>query len=379
MRPPEGNIASYLVAFEAALRVGLARREQIVAEVDDHLHQAAAEATAKGMKLSEAERQAIARFGSPEEAAARFGRDFLAVLHGRLFTVAACFDRWRPDHPWAGTLVLFSPLLIAYGVVAAVLGSALDLLRYSLGLWTVYLALALRARGVATRPEEGFRARARSWDVEHAWGMALVRASAPVGLALGALAAGKGGLGWVGFAAANVVLQLVLALDRPRRPRGTDRAATPAVADEILPPSGTSGPRCSRVALAGIAAAFSLLILMVVVRPEWSEASWLSISALPWVALIVLLPPNVPLRRWLGRHPLAGAALILGPFVPMALTMFVILDHHSRKDLGLLIPGFIGFFVVVILISGTRFAIHQQERLRRRLRADAEQQGGLGL
>ena len=90
----------YLAAFNAALHVGLRNRNRILSEVMEHLHEAAmAEWTAvcdeterDGRSIvgsedelwAEAQRRAVAAFGSAEEVAACFESGVLGALDRRV-------------------------------------------------------------------------------------------------------------------------------------------------------------------------------------------------------------------------------------------------------------------------------------------------------
>ncbi len=64
MKTPE-SIDDYLDALAGELLVPASRLRRIVAETDDHLRAAAAELQVQGIEAAEAEKAAIARFGSP--------------------------------------------------------------------------------------------------------------------------------------------------------------------------------------------------------------------------------------------------------------------------------------------------------------------------
>ena len=68
-----GAIERYLLEFNDALVAGAERRERILAEVEDHLRDAAASLQASGMP--EVEVEAVTRLGEPAAAAERFGPD----------------------------------------------------------------------------------------------------------------------------------------------------------------------------------------------------------------------------------------------------------------------------------------------------------------
>lgn len=104
-----GAIERYLLEFNEALVAGGERRERILAEVEDHLRDATDSLVAAGSKPDDAEAEAVGRFGSPTEAAERFGPDPL----GRAQRASRWYEARRIAHPWALPLVLFSPWFAA--------------------------------------------------------------------------------------------------------------------------------------------------------------------------------------------------------------------------------------------------------------------------
>ncbi len=76
-------IEQYLTDLDDELRVGLWRRERILAEVRSHLEQTAAETEERDrVSPAEAERCAVAAFGSPEQVAAGFDTKARSALAG---------------------------------------------------------------------------------------------------------------------------------------------------------------------------------------------------------------------------------------------------------------------------------------------------------
>jgi len=102
-----GEIECYLLAFNDVLVAGAERRERILAEVEDHLRDAVESLMAAGSTAGEAELEAVARFGSPQEAAARLGSDPL----GRAQQASRSWEARRIAHPVLIPLVIWTPLL----------------------------------------------------------------------------------------------------------------------------------------------------------------------------------------------------------------------------------------------------------------------------
>jgi hypothetical protein len=63
-------IDSYLADLRRALRLRLLLRRRLLAEVEGHLRESAEELRRSGRPAEDAEREAVARFGSPEGVAA---------------------------------------------------------------------------------------------------------------------------------------------------------------------------------------------------------------------------------------------------------------------------------------------------------------------
>ena len=160
------TIHDYLAAFNAALEVGLRSRRRILEELCDHLCQAAGEHLRRGETEQEAQRRAIATFGSPAEVAAGFERGLIGSLDRRLAVTAGRLDVWMARHPKGGAVIraaLFVPpaaLLAGLGLAfgAPDVGYSVAMYLFAFGaMWSFILGgLARKLRG---RPEAGLRAR----------------------------------------------------------------------------------------------------------------------------------------------------------------------------------------------------------------------------
>ena len=114
------TIGEYLAALNASLEVGLRSRRRIFLEIVDHLSQATQEQVRGGASRQEAERRAIAAFGSPQEVAARFEAGFVGALDRRLALGARWLHRWMTQRPSRVAVVW-----LALGTVLAVVVGAL--------------------------------------------------------------------------------------------------------------------------------------------------------------------------------------------------------------------------------------------------------------
>lgn len=141
---PITDLDRYLVALNGALAVGLRSRSRILEEAGEHLYEAAL-AEHQGMAAqierretpvapgetlwTEAQRRAIAAFGSPEEVAAGFQHGRLGAFDRRLAQADVRFERWLGRRPvlagtvWAATTSL---AWVALGAAIIAIGSLFD-------------------------------------------------------------------------------------------------------------------------------------------------------------------------------------------------------------------------------------------------------------
>lgn len=115
------TINGYLLALNESLEVSLRSRRRIFWEVTEHLRQAAEEQERRGASAREAERRAIAAFGSPEDVAARFETGVI----GRLDRCLALSTRWlhrRAGEHSAGAVFAVVALALSLGAAVAAVG-----------------------------------------------------------------------------------------------------------------------------------------------------------------------------------------------------------------------------------------------------------------
>ena len=137
-----GAIERYLLEFNDALVAGAERRERILAEVEDHLRDAARSLQAAGMPPPEAEVEAVARFGEPAAAAERFGPDPL----GRAQQVGRWYEARRIAHPILVPIVAVSPWV---ALITWTSGAPWLALIVALPMVWAQISTNLRARGAA--------------------------------------------------------------------------------------------------------------------------------------------------------------------------------------------------------------------------------------
>lgn len=234
MSPP--TIAAYLVEFDAQLHAGLRRRRRIVAEVEDHLREAAAAGLERGLSPADAEAAAIACFGDPASVAEGFGADPVARVTTRLVVFGQRLDHWMAQHPWGGGAVAASVPAVLYliGAMVGVLfnrmpaylipASALEPFPLTFLMWGV-LARSLRAR-----PEPGLWARATATGKEALFWCPYIWWLGVGGLSLYHEMVGRRDVwdarffhAFIGLATAGAgLLWLVQAMVRKRRTPGTE-------------------------------------------------------------------------------------------------------------------------------------------------------------
>lgn len=117
------TINEYLARFNACLEVGFRSRWRIFTEIADHLAQAAEHHTAAGVSPGEAQRRAIAAFGSPETVASAFEAGLVGALDKRLGMIARRLGVWRAADPWSN-MALFVPAAAAIVALGATFGVA---------------------------------------------------------------------------------------------------------------------------------------------------------------------------------------------------------------------------------------------------------------
>jgi hypothetical protein len=159
------EIAAYLVQLNRGLTVGLARRKRILAEVEQHLRDAADAASATGLDRAEAEQRAVAAFGSPEVVAERFAPDAAGRAEAALSRMLSALDLITLRHPWRGAalraalgLFPFAVLFVVSGVSSNEWpGGLMATAAVAAGAW--FVANGYRYRAVRNRTEAGLRAR----------------------------------------------------------------------------------------------------------------------------------------------------------------------------------------------------------------------------
>jgi len=94
------TLTEYLTSFNACLELGLRSRRRIVLEVCDHLSQLVEIDLRDGVHRAEAERRAIAAFGSPEEVARSFQAGLAGAIDKRLAVSTRRLHGWMASHRW---------------------------------------------------------------------------------------------------------------------------------------------------------------------------------------------------------------------------------------------------------------------------------------
>ena len=193
MTGPE-TIRDYMGALDASLEVGLRNRRSILRELYEHLCQAAYEELRRGETEQEAQRRAIAAFGSPQEVAAGFESGLAGQIDKRLAVMSRRLDVWMAQHPWSGAalrIVFFLPAAAAIAAVGAALGAPVGpdatFLLGGASWWSLHLGF--KAWRLRRRPEPGLRERMWAEDPRFLG----VEEDAPMGDMAGGLVGGLGG------------------------------------------------------------------------------------------------------------------------------------------------------------------------------------------
>ena len=118
------TINEYLSAFNEALEVGRRSRRRIFWEVTEHLRQAAGEQIRGGADAREAQRRAIALFGSPEEVAARFETGVFGRLDRRLALSVRWLYSFATERSAGAVFAVMALELFLAAAVAAVVALA---------------------------------------------------------------------------------------------------------------------------------------------------------------------------------------------------------------------------------------------------------------
>ena len=232
MSPP--TIAAYLVKFDAALQARLGRRRRIVAEIEDHLREAAAAGLKRGLGRAEAEAAAIACFGDPPSVAEGFGADAVARVTTRLVVFGHRLDLWMAQRPWKGAALAASVPAVVY-LIASTVGVLFDRLpAYIIPVSALepfpltFLIWGLLARSLRGRPEPGLWARANASGQQELFRFPYLWWLGVAGLSLYHKMVGRsdvwdGRYRFMGLAAAGGgLIWLVQAMVRRRDQSGTD-------------------------------------------------------------------------------------------------------------------------------------------------------------
>jgi hypothetical protein len=122
-------IESYLIEFKRELRLPIALKRRILAEVTDHLHEALSDEQAHGLDAEEAEQRVLQRFGCVKEVAESFLLDSVAsetyvagkvLLATEVVLIAFSFLRARtqPPGPWPHDIL---PVQLTFLFIALIL------------------------------------------------------------------------------------------------------------------------------------------------------------------------------------------------------------------------------------------------------------------
>jgi hypothetical protein len=160
-----GAVERYLLDFNDALVAGAERRERILSEVEDHLRDATQSLLGAGFAADAAQVEAVRRFGSPAEAAERFGPDPL----GRAQRASRWYEARRIAHPWALPVVLVAPCVALTLTVSGVSWLLFYLLCMLVVMLSSNATLRRRAGVAAASPVSGFLSDRRRLNLALMW------------------------------------------------------------------------------------------------------------------------------------------------------------------------------------------------------------------
>lgn len=151
------TLTEYLASFNACLELGLRSRRRIFLEVCDHLSELVEIELRDGVPGAEAERRAIAAFGSPEEVARSFQAGLAGAIDKRLAVSTRRLHRWMASHRWgaAGVQTVALAAITGMWVAGVALVGAKNPLLAALTFFTVGLWLVLVWSPHAPLPRAG--------------------------------------------------------------------------------------------------------------------------------------------------------------------------------------------------------------------------------
>jgi hypothetical protein len=149
------TIEQFLEQLERSLRLPGRHKRRVLDEARDHLIEARDRGIAAGLDPWAAEIAAIEAFGDPAVVASRFDPGLLA----RFSSGVDRFDRWRADHPVAGTAASLAPLALVVAVGWSPFVALAFLPMWAQGVWL--------GRQLIHRDEAGYRYRLWGWKQEH--------------------------------------------------------------------------------------------------------------------------------------------------------------------------------------------------------------------
>jgi hypothetical protein len=143
----------YLVELADALPAFPRGRARLLAEVDDHLQEAAEESMEAGISAEDARRLAIARFGTPAQIADRVRA---STLTGRVLAWISHPDNWAD-----GAISVIAGFLV-FLYVGGMWAKAFDTFPHALTSWWTIITVSAFALAAATLSHYGAAARETS-------------------------------------------------------------------------------------------------------------------------------------------------------------------------------------------------------------------------
>lgn len=320
----DAAIDEYLAAFDHHLIANSRQRARLLEEVGDHLRDAVDDLAARGMTRPAAADLAIARFGSPEDAARRCRADAIGAVNRWAEEWIPRLDAGRLRHPLGSGVVAAAPslvliLVVAFGVaLMGPPGSLEPFLVLPLCLVPLVVGQALRARAVRNggKGAGDYRSRVRAWNSSHpvlAGGIVLSPLVAVLGV--GAFRHVDDFSGWLIMMSPPALLHFFSL-------RSTSKVDEPtAPVDPTL--RGRARALWRHPETAGVTPALAGLVVFAVAgRPGFFLVFVASLAAAAFLRARAAgnrSEPTYSARRaaWEAEHPRAAQALFFSPLLVM--------------------------------------------------------------
>ncbi len=153
------TLTEYLASLNACLELGLRSRRRIFLEVCDHLSELVEIERRDGVHRAEAERRAIAAFGSPEEVARSFQAGLAGAIDKRLAVSTRRLHGWMASHRWGAAGVK----TVALAAIIGMWATGVALVGAKNPFFAALCVLGLVPWVLSSRPPAPLRPRSQLW------------------------------------------------------------------------------------------------------------------------------------------------------------------------------------------------------------------------